>query len=100
MLPLTNRRRLVANFTLTTVITNAVYKNDTETLQRLQLRVQNHGDLPPAISSSPTAPSYKPASSSTNGYANGYSAPASYAPYQQPSMPARTHPMPICTCWT
>ncbi|OAK94868.1 hypothetical protein IQ06DRAFT_330016 [Phaeosphaeriaceae sp. SRC1lsM3a] len=71
------------------LITNAVYKNDAETMQRLQLRVQNHGDVPSALSSSPAAPSYRPSSTSTNGYTNGYQSNTAYTAYSAPSMPAR-----------
>lgn len=82
------------------VITNAVYKNDAETMQRLQLRVQNHGDVPSALSSSPAAPSYRPSSTSTNGYTNGYQSNTAYTAYSAPSMPARMPANCVRIHWT
>jgi E3 SUMO-protein ligase PIAS1 len=82
---------------LSLVITNAVYKNDADTLRRLQYRVQHHGDAPPtaASSSSPAAPTYtQPPTPTANGYnmTNGYGGSAGYSSYQTPQVPARKSP--------
>lgn len=85
------------------VVTNAVYKNDTEALRRLLYRVQNHGDTPPSSvappSSSPVAAYNKPVPPPpTNGYgglSNGFPSAAPFAAYQQqPAMPPSTSLVP------
>lgn len=76
------------------LIQTAVYKNEAETLQRLQYRVQHHGDAPPPSTSSPVASStpHQPPPTA-NGYSmtNGYQQNGSYPPYQQQQsqIPAR-----------
>ncbi|CAO2649352.1 Nn.00g067370.m01.CDS01 [Neocucurbitaria sp. VM-36] len=79
------------------LIQNAVFSSDTETLQRLQYRVQHHGDAPPPTASSPAAPSFsRPPPPASNGYnmANGYQANGSYQSYQQQQPQAQAPPRP------
>ncbi|KAF2866504.1 PINIT domain-containing protein [Massariosphaeria phaeospora] len=65
------------------LVSKAIMDNDTETIQRLRHRIQNHGAPPPSDSHSPSTPSYTHTSPAAS---NGYDHRPQYAPFQQPSL--------------
>lgn len=83
---------------VTDLITGAVAKGDAETLQRLQYRVQHHGEAPPPqAASSSVAPTLAHASPSVPTHyslASSYPASCTYTP-----RPHDTHGTPPQTCF-